>query len=451
MQKRLIEEGFDRRYVLLPMLLAIALVIAGYGIAETRRTQVRHLTEAVRERQQVIRLLDEASYGVMDAESAQRGFLLTSDPQYLPPLESGLATTGQRLQELRDRYRQIDPEQLPVLDGVSANLDIKAREMRDSVAMLQDGKRQQALELVRSDLGLEQMQAISRALESLRARERDYVLAGLDDWRKATRFNTVIYTFNLIFTIGILVVLGLLVTRDIRRREGDAHDLATQIEARTFEIRDLSRHMSRVVESEKRALARELHDELGGLLVAMRLDISQIRKQMGEQADPALQARWERIDEALSQGLELKRRVIEDLRPTLLDNMGLFAALRWLASERCEQARLALKMDGLEEEIDIAPETALAIFRTVQEAVANVINHAGASCLELKAKVGTSLVLEIADDGRGMPTDADQRVGSHGLKQMRFRMDGVGGELHIRPRTPQGTSIVLSVPLEGAG
>ena len=246
---------------------------------------MRNLTESVRERQQVIRLLDEASYGVMDAESAQRGFLLTGDEQYLPPLETGLATTEQRLRDLRDRYSRIDPDELSVLDGVSANLDIKAREMRDSVAMYKEGKQQQALQLVRSDLGLQQMLAINESLESLRTRERDIVLQGLDDWKTATRFNTVIYSLNLVFTIGILLMIGLLVTRDIRRRDSFAKDLATQIEERTFEIRDLSRHMSQVVETEKEALSRELHDELGGLLVAMRLDIAQIRKQLAGHED----------------------------------------------------------------------------------------------------------------------------------------------------------------------
>jgi signal transduction histidine kinase len=444
--KRLFAGGIKRRYLLLALLLSIALVVLGYAITATRRADARNLAEAVRERQDLIRLLDEATYGVMDAESAQRGFLLTDDEQYLPPLESGLAQTTQRLDVLRERYRRMDPGQLSVLDGVATNLAIKSAEMRHSVALLKADKLQAALAVVRSDLGLQQMKAIRDALESLRAHERASVLAGLDEWKRATRVNTIINTGNLVFTIGILLALGLLVTRDIRRRESYARDLATQIEARTFEIRDLSRHMSRVAESEKSALSRELHDELGGLLVAMRMDLTQLRRQLGATSDPALQARWERIDEALRQGIELKRRVIEDLRPTLLDNMGLFSALRWLATERCEQAQLGLQMHGLDADIDIPPDTALAVFRTVQEAIANVIQHAGASRLELQAAVNGRLRLEIADDGCGMPADADH-VGAHGLKQMHFRMEAVGGELQITERAPHGTAIVLSVPL----
>jgi signal transduction histidine kinase len=181
----------------------------------------------------------------------------------------------------------------------------------------------------------------------------------------------------------------------------------------------------------------------------MRMDIVQIRKRLGTAADPDLAARWERVDQALAQGLELKRRVIEDLRPTLLDNMGLFTALRWLATQRSEQAQLALEMEGLDEDVEIAPETAIAVFRTAQEALANIIKHAGAARFTLKAHVEDErLSLEITDDGRGLPEGAERRSGSHGLKQMRFRMEAVGGDLTIGPNQPRGTVLHLSVPLQ---
>jgi signal transduction histidine kinase len=446
MQKRLIEEGFNRRFVLLPMLLAITLVSLGYWISETRRAHAQHLIEQVRERQDVIRLLTEAGYKAMEAESAQRGFLVTGEQKYLPPLEAGLLGAREQLAELRAVYRRLDPARLEVRETVSRDLDVKADEMRGSVALAQEGRGQEAVDLVKTDLGLYQMFAISQALDALRAHERQKVLDGLDAWNSATRMNTMINTGSLAFTIGILLILGLLATRDIRRRNGYASDLAVQIEARTAELRELSRHMSRVVEAEKHALSRELHDELGGLLVAMRMDIAQIRKRLGN-ADGDLEARWERVEQALAQGLELKRRVIEDLRPTLLDNMGLFTALQWLASERSEQAGLALATQGLDEDIQLPQETAIAVFRTAQEAIANVVKHAQASQLEVRAAIGARLVLRIADDGCGIPVDADRRTGSHGLKQMRFRMESVGGELTIAAGEHRGTSIVISVPL----
>ena len=449
MHKRLIEEGFNRRYVLLPMLLSMALVLLGYTVVEARRDQARHLTETIRARQDIIRLVVEASYSAMEAESAQRGFLLTGEEQYLPPLESGLAETNRVLASLRARYARIDPDQAKVVDGVIADLEIKAREMRDSVGLLKSGKPREALALVKSDLGLRQALSVTSALDGLRVHEREVITAQLQTWDRTVLINGRINTVNLVFTLGILVILGLLATRDIRRRNDFATDLATQIDTRTEELRDLSEHMSDVAETEKHALARELHDELGGLLVAMRMDVSQIRKRLGPTTDPDMVARWERVEQAVSQGLELKRRVIEDLRPTLLDNMGLFTALRWLASQRAEQAQLELRMEGLDEDIDLPPQTAIAVFRTVQEGIANIIKHARAGSLELKARVvGERLHVELSDDGRGVPVGADQKTGSHGLKQMRFRMEAVGGTLHIGWRSPTGTRILITAPLE---
>ena len=87
------------------------------------------------------------------------------------------------------------------------------------------------------------------------------------------------------------------------------------------------------------------------------------------------------------------------------------------------------------------------MFRTVQEALANIVKHAVARRIRLQAQVGGALTLRISDDGRGMPPGSEQRVGSHGLKQMRFRMEGVGGTLRFEQNEPAGTTVVLSVPL----
>jgi signal transduction histidine kinase len=447
MHKRLIEEGFNRRYVLVPLLLSIGLVVLGFGVTEARRAQARDLSIVLSERQDVMRLIAETVYKAMEAESAQRGFLLTGDEKYSTPMESGLVGTRARLDELESRYQSLAPEEVAVIRGVEEDLEVKVREMEESVALLRQGKPHEALAVVQSDLGLYQMYAISQALDSLRAREHDRFLLGLRQWSNAIRANTLINAAAMVFTIMVLLTLGLLASRDIRRREGFASQLSEQIDQRTAELEDLSRHMSRAVEAEKHALARELHDELGGVLVAMRIDIAQLRKRVGSTGDPDMQVRWERIEQALAQGLELKRRVIEDLRPTLLDNMGLFTALRWLATQRAEQSGFALEMIGLDDDIFIPPETAIAVFRTAQEAITNIVKHSGATRVTLRAAVGARLTLEISDDGRGVPSGAEQRSGSHGLKQMRFRMKGVGGDLRIGPRAPRGTMIVLSVPL----
>lgn len=452
MHKRLIQEGFNRRYVLLPLLLSIALVVLGFGVTEARRAHDRELDDDLRTRQDAAHLLDEAMLRSLEAESAQRGYLLTGDEQYLQPMDGGVARARTRLDELIALYRGLEPAEVEVLESVKLQLADQVQEMQQTVALQREGNAALALQLVKSGTGLHRMRQVVQSLEELRTREHERTLAGISSRESARRMDTLIGLGGMVFTIALLVVLGLMASRDIRRRENFAAMLAGQIDARTSELRDLSRHMSRVAEAEKHALARELHDELGGLLVVMRMDLSQIRKRLGAAGeDPQLKPHWERVDQALTSGLDLKRRVIEELRPTLLDNMGLFTALRWLASQRAEQAQLQLSMQGLDEDIDLPAESAIAVFRTVQEAVSNVVKHAGATQISVSADFdATHLYVRVADDGRGMPPDAEQRAGAHGLKQMRFRMDSVGGDINLRPNTPTGTVIELTVPLEAA-
>lgn len=471
MHTRLIEEGFNRRYVLLPLLLSIVLVLIGFSVTEMRRSETRQLAVTLRERQDLMRLLAETIYVALESESAQRGFLLTGEEKYSIPLRDGYEKTTSRMDELIARFNRLEPDEARVLQAVRGDVDTKFDEMNRSVALLRDGRPVEALQLVKTDVGLNQMHKILEALEGLRNRERARILDGINHWTDAVRINTFINLGGVIFTTIVLLLIGLLASRDIRRRNTFATQLAQQVDERTAELQDLSEHMSTVSEAEKHALARELHDELGGLLVAIRMDLSQIRRRIAGVNDADLQPRWARVDEALAAGVALKQRVIEELRPTLLDNMGLFSALRWQATQHAEQAGIQLQLEGLDEDVEIEPRIAIAVFRTAQEAMTNVVKHARASRMTVRAGIGEQpaagepgvagqrldadrprdadlLTVSIEDDGTGIPAGSDRRNGSHGLKQMRFRMRAVGGSLSISLNQPRGTVVRLSVPLQ---
>ena len=147
----------------------------------------------------------------------------------------------------------------------------------------------------------------------------------------------------------VLVVLvgALLGARHAPARAGDARHSAraiasstARVQQRTAMLFHLSSSLQKVAEREKAALARELHDELGGLLVATKIDVSWLRKRVDDGSE-ATKLRWERVLRCMDEGLALKRRVIESLRPTLLDNVGLVAALRWLVDETLRRQGIA--------------------------------------------------------------------------------------------------------------
>jgi signal transduction histidine kinase len=140
----------------------------------------------------------------------------------------------------------------------------------------------------------------------------------------------------------------------------------------------------------------------------------------------------------------LKRRVIEELRPTLLDNLGLVAAIRWQCEETCSQANLTLEADFPEEELKVNLDIAIAIFRVAQESLTNIVKHARATVVKVSLR-GTNeeLVLTVEDNGIGLNNTTRKPSGSHGLLSMKYRMQTIGGTFQIMPVFPHGTRTVV--------
>ena len=199
-----------------------------------------------------------------------------------------------------------------------------------------------------------------------------------------SRWTTIAAT---IFNMLLVGVASRLVYLDMRRRVQLTAELRDQklqlerkVEERTRELVELSTHLQSVAEREKASLARELHDELGGLLVGARMDISWAEQHLTK-SDTDLKQRLHRVQQNLSAGVDLKRRIIEELRPTLLDNVGLFAALRWQMKETCGRAGLKCIESYPDEEPRFKSEASIALFRIAQEAFSNILKHsAGENC-----------------------------------------------------------------------
>jgi signal transduction histidine kinase len=151
----------------------------------------------------------------------------------------------------------------------------------------------------------------------------------------------------------------------------------------------------------------------------------------------------------LDQGIELKRRVVEELRPTLLDTMGLVAALRWQSEETCKRANLRCTERYPDEEPRLNRAGAIALFRVVQEALANVAKHAKASNVDIAFEVSNQeVILTVHDDGAGAAPSDLARPRSHGIAGMRHRINVLGGRLDVSSGPGRGTTVQVRVPLE---
>lgn len=229
--------------------------------------------------------------------------------------------------------------------------------------------------------------------------------------------------------------------------EAELRALVARLQAENASLDSLSNFLQAQAEREKALLARELHDSLGGILTPAKMDLAWLESRLG--SEPQYTERIKRLDALIDQGIDLKRRIIENLRPSLLDHLGLASALQWYVDETCRAARLDCKM-RISERLERLPGgLEIALFRLVQESLANTIKHASAKAVDLSVdRTETGMRVCISDDGVGIADLDRARSLSHGLAGMMQRVRSVGGTFDLITHPGRGTRIEVFVPLK---
>lgn len=241
----------------------------------------------------------------------------------------------------------------------------------------------------------------------------------------------------LVITIGLVAMLARLLAVEAELRE------------RTRELSALSTYLQALVEKEKFELAHNLHDELGGLLTAAKMDLSWLQGRVVEQ--PQIQQRLHQLGNVLDEAMDMKRRVVEDLRPSLLEHFGLPTALRAYFEAACKKASLKCEV-ALDEDEAVPKDIAIALFRVVQEGLTNVIRHANAQNVRLKLTSDAhNYVMTLVDDGQGIDLTNPQFRWSHGLMGMRHRVRALGGRFGLESALKRGTTVRAVVPKRATG
>jgi signal transduction histidine kinase len=219
--------------------------------------------------------------------------------------------------------------------------------------------------------------------------------------------------------------------------------LEVEVAQRTAELTELTHHLQTAREDERSRLARDLHDELGALLTSAKLDAARIKSRLAGTAPEALE-RLSHLVETLNSGIAMKRRIIEDLRPSALSNLGLVAALEILTREFAEQS--GIKVHHALEPVPLEADAELVVYRLVQEAITNITKYAKAKqvWVGLATQAG-QVQVSVRDDGVGFDTSA-QPGSAHGLMGMRFRVEAEGGTLALQSAPGEGTLIRVSLP-----
>jgi signal transduction histidine kinase len=440
-----------------PILLGIAFIATLFLVAESGYKRIHQASQVISAAEERQALMSRYVELVLDAESAQRGFLLSEDPRYLRGFDPAVRALDPLLDDLVAKLQASgldeDAARAQNLRSVTGR---KVGEMQVSLRLYGEVGPSAALQLMSTDIGAKAMADLRHELRALWDLEATRLSEARASSARDLQTSRVLLGAASLLSLLLVVLVGALLGRDMHRRDREAEALSDHnreldrtVQQRTAMLFHLSSSLQKVAEREKASLARELHDELGGLLVATKIDVSWLRKRVDDGSE-ASALRWDRVLRSMDEGLALKRRVIESLRPTLLDNVGLVAALRWLVDETLRRQNIECEEQYPEELPELTPDARIAIFRAVQECLMNIVKHAKADSvlIQVTANDGELSVL-VRDDGAGIDESRIETPRSHGLLGMRHRIESLEGRLSIRSLgTNVGTECRFTLPVE---
>ena len=440
--------NFRKMAVSLPLALLAAAALVGINEAGYARSNeaVQSLSGTYATRSALARMMEN----MLDAETGLRGYLLTGDERYLQPYQKAAATIDTNLEELRRIYRA-SPEDQEDFTQLSRQISRKMSELDLSLRLRRQNNDDAWKFVLSTDVGKENMDAIRALAGRLTQRSIDQSTHHTDEILHSLTLSRI--------GIATVVVIGLLAfymylrqasalqtaqEREQASLQRERDRLEILVRERTASLTELANHLQQVREDERGHLARELHDELGALLTAAKLDVARLKSKVDAQA-PEIAERLKHLTETLNSGIALKRRIIEDLRPSSLFNLGLTASLEILAREF--EQRSSVEVDLNLEAVDLPEPVQLTVYRMVQESLTNIGKYANASkVLVAVHNYPTHVTVQIRDNGEGFDT-SKVHTSAHGLMGMRHRVEAAGGRLTVTSEPGEGTLVSAVLPV----
>ncbi len=386
---------------------------------------------------------------IRDAEAGQRGYLLTGRAEYLKPYGIAVGEINRSLNAL-DKVYKGGSQSAALLEELHAISTSKLSELALAIKSRQEGGAATSPEGLLSNIGLEKTEAIRVLGDKILAVEAAQIEGSRADIYRImlmSRFGTA----SLAVVCLVAIFLYLKQSDALKKREDDLQDilqtrsdrLEGEVSQRTAQLTELTHHLLTAREDERSRLARNLHDDLGSLLTSAKLDVARIKSRLAGK-EPEAVGLLANLVKTLNSSIALGRRIIEDLRPSSLSNLGLVATLGILAREFSEQT--GVQVHCTLEPVHLQPSAELMVYRMVQEAITNISKYAKAKnvWLSLGAAKG-QVTVSVRDDGVGFDQITASRS-AYGLVGMRFRVEAEGGHLTVTSSTGQGVHLQACVP-----
>ncbi|CAN5579415.1 hypothetical protein BH09PSE5_BH09PSE5_20600 [soil metagenome] len=402
-------------------------------------------------------LVERTATTLGEIESAQRGFMLTGNEEFLEPYFAGRSTLRRELPRIESRLRHAPAgKDSTQPDPLSSMIEHRLTQLETLVTLRRQAKSSDATinDVARYLRGKQLMDEIRNELGRLRSVEMVAIAAREENISHVQASTSLLIGLLAVGGTALMVAALALVIHERRRSEAaeTAHrrlseSLATAVRHRTAElqaahdrIRSFAHELDHKTEAERRRLAREVHDQFGQIAAGLKMSVSGLALDHPQLKGPAMDELKGLLDEAVG----MARHIAAELRPPLLDDLGFEAAVDHYAKNVSHETGLRILVDVFDDE-ELSPGQANQLFRILQEAVSRALQHADASEVIVMGEIAEgSYRLTISDNGNG---SGAAEAASPGIRNMHERADMAGGTLEFEVSEPRGTRVVARVPL----
>ena len=442
-------------------MLAAALLVAFGSVifSDSWITSISRQVETIRAVRDNIAVLHQLKANLYEAESAQRGYMLTKRKEYVAPFNDALkhARDNIALSETLVKKTSTAENQmveLQWLKQISASVEAKSAEMLLTIKLIEQNKIDAANQVVDLDVGRQQMQAFIIATDKLITQQTKdaYEMIGK---RKATvnlaRASVIGGALILIFLVVMVIkqLLNELAAKSLLQQQvtKENADYEIKLKQQTRLLRSMALDYQADVERERHKLSRELHDELGSIFTATKMDLAWCIKKLAETA-PMVAEKLTKTIGYVNQGIQYQRHIVQELHPSMITAMGFWPALDLLIKDAAARNKWKLTLNLPHPTTPLNPTISLVAYRIVQESLNNANKYAKASVVSVDVMLDdTHLKLEIQDNGVGV--DMNALDGStHGLSGMRNRVRAIGGNFEIISALGKGMLTRVLIPLD---
>ena len=415
--------------------------------------------EVIKKVRDNIAVLHQLKANLFEAESAQRGYMITKRKEYVAPFNAALeqARRNVKLSETLVIDTSTEKNQtieLAWLKAISASVEAKSAEMLLTIKLIEQNKIEEANQVVNLDLGRLEMQKFVAETDKLikqQVVDVDVMIQKRKNTVNLARASNIVGALILILLVVMVIkqLLGELAAKSRLQQQAlkENADYEVKLKQQTKLLRSMALDYQADVERERQKLSRELHDELGSIFTATKMDLAWCIKKLADSA-PDVAQKLAKTTSYVDQGIQYQRHIVQELHPSMISTFGFWPALNALIKDAAERNKWRLTLNLPDETVPLNETISLVTYRIVQESLNNANKYARATAINVDVMLDAHHIkLEISDNGIGVDMQSLDGL-THGLSGMRHRVQAIGGHFEMLSNPSQGVLIRALIPLD---